>query len=105
MDLIRGDLVEVHWVDITEDPVGDPSKAELPLQINIGYFYEKKMSRDMPIIVTTTSVISDDQSGYAVYPECIVVRIKMIRKKRRPKKKSEAGNELGKAPKGSSKDS
>jgi hypothetical protein len=94
-ELIRGDLIEVHWVDIWEEPVGDPDEAEIGPRVSVGYFWERKESRGLPILITTTTIDKEEdtgQSGWCAYPESVITRIKSIRKKRRPRKKQE-GNE------------
>jgi hypothetical protein len=95
-ELIRGDLIEVHWSDICEEPTGDPDEAEVYPRVSVGYFWARKASkRGMPVLVTTTTIDKDEetsQSGWCAYPESVITRIKSIRKKRRPRKKKE-GNE------------
>ena len=94
-ELIRGDLIEVHWVDILEDSVGDPAEAVVAPRITVGYFWEQKISKGVPVFVTTTTIDKEDtsQNGYCAYPEAVITRIKMIRRKRRPRKKKQEGNE------------
>jgi hypothetical protein len=78
MDLKRGDLIEVKWLDITEDPVGNPSEAKLPTRHSVGYFWGATEST-----FTTTMTMDDDveeQSGYCIYPLGVIVGIKRIRK-------------------------
>lgn len=89
--LEKGDLVEVHWVDITEDNVGDPADAEVSLRISIGYFLERKDSRGVPCIVTTTTLdsgISLTQSGWCIYPEGNIKEINVIRRRKKNAKKT-----------------
>jgi len=78
MDLRRGDLIEVKWLDITEDPVGNPSEARLPTRHSVGYFWGATEST-----FTTTMTMDDDveeQSGYCIYPLGVIVGVKRIRK-------------------------
>lgn len=78
IELRRGDLIEVKWLDITEDPVGNPSEATLPVRHSVGYFWGATMGT----FVTTGTMDSDvaDQSGYVIYPMGVIVGIKRIRK-------------------------
>ncbi len=80
MELRRGDLIEVQWVDITEDPVGDPDHAFLPTRHSVGYFW----SGTGDTFVTTMTMDEDvaDQSGYCIYPLGVVTGIKIVRKGR-----------------------
>lgn len=82
MQLKRGDLVEVHWVDITEDPVGDLIKADVFERVSIGYFWEiKRTSHCASVLVTTTTLDSTiEQSGWCAYPIGCVQDIRIIRK-------------------------
>lgn len=94
-ELIRGDLIEVHWLDIFEDSVGNPDEAEVAPRISVGYFWERKETKGVRVFVTTTTIDREDtsQNGYCAYPEVVITRIKSIRRKRRPRKKKQEGNE------------
>lgn len=84
---LKGDLIEVHWLDIYEDVQGDPTKATLYKRISVGFFWEEKEDNGIPVIVTTTTIDKDSaDSGYVIYPRCCVTQIKVIRRKRRSKK-------------------
>lgn len=92
-DLERGDLLQVEWVDIYEDPAGDPERAELSRRHSIGYYWGRKTSNTVPVLVTTTTVDLDDDttnSGYCIYPESVVVGVKVIKRKRRKRAKAKA---------------
>ena len=81
MELKRGDLIEVKWLDITEDPVGNPSEAKLPTRHSVGYFWGATEST-----FTTTMTMDDDvdeQSGYCIYPVGVIIGVKRIRKGRK----------------------
>lgn len=84
-DLKRGDLIQVNWVDIQEDPVGDPDKARLPLRISFGIFWNKT-----PEALITTSTIDEGenstQSGYCIYPLGCVQKVVKIKGRGRRKK-------------------
>jgi len=84
---LKGDLVEVHWVDIYEDSVGDPGVATLARRISVGYFWEEKDDHGIPVVVTTTTLEKDPHSsGYCVYPKTCVTSLRVLRRKRRKKK-------------------
>ena len=81
MELRRGDLIEVRWLDITEDPVGNPSEAKLPTRHSVGYFWGAQTGT-----FTTTMTMDDDvedQAGYCIYPLGVIIGIKRIRKTRK----------------------
>lgn len=88
--MAAGDLIEIHWVDITEDGTGDPARAEMAERISIGFFIEKKESRGIPCIVTSTTKDTDvqAQSGWCIYPEGAIQEIKIIRRGRKNAKKT-----------------
>lgn len=90
-ELVRGDLIDVQWVDINEDPVGDPVDAAVLPRLSVGYFWGLAESHGVKCLVTTTTMDKDgsEQSGYCIYPLSVVLRIRSIRKKRRRKKKDE----------------
>lgn len=88
-DLIRGDLIQVKWMDITEDPVGNPDKPVPSHRHSIGLFWGRGVSGGLPVLVTTTTLEMDeaiDSSGYCAYPEGAIVEVRMIKRKRRPRK-------------------
>lgn len=98
----RGDLVQVEWVDIYEDPTGDPDDAELAFRTSIGYFWKKGGSKYGPPVTVTTTTIDDDKetvsgtstSGFCVYPDSCIIRLKIIKRAHRaPRKKMEAQDE------------
>ena len=84
MEFRRGDLVEVQWLDILEDSVGDPDQAELAPRVSVGYFWAVRKSHGIDALVTTTTIDvgTTGQNGYCIYPLDAVARIKMIRKGR-----------------------
>ena len=81
----RGDLVEVQWVDINEEPVGDPDAAKLARRTSYGLFWCQKEDAGVPVLVTTTTM--DDgpahQSGYCIYPVSCVVKLKIVKRGRK----------------------
>jgi len=84
MEFRRGDLVEVQWLDILEDSVGDPDRAELAPRVSVGYFWMVRESHGISALVTTTTIDvgATGQNGYCIYPLDAVAKIKMIRKGR-----------------------
>jgi len=88
-DLERGDLLQIEWLDITEDPVGNPDQPKLAHRHSIGFFWTVGEDAGVRTLVTTTTLESDDEvenSGYCVYPEGTVHRVKIIKRKRRRRK-------------------
>jgi hypothetical protein len=90
----RGDLIQVDWVDIFEDPAGDPHSAELLRRTSFGLFWDRRDDDGIPVLVTTTTLDPHDsgQQGYCIYPSACVTRIKVIKRKRRQPRKSSADN-------------
>ena len=86
--LRQGDLIEVHWRDCAEDPVGDVKRASVVERVSFGIFWEVKQQDGFDILVTTTTLDKADtgQSGYCAYPLGMVGDIKLIRRGRKGKK-------------------
>ena len=91
----RGDLIQVDWVDIVEDPVGDPADAELRRRTSYGLFWDRRDDAGVSVLVTTTTMDPDDssQQGYCIYPSACVTRIKIIKRKRRASRKNQKPTE------------
>lgn len=90
----RGDLIQVDWVDIAEDPVGDPNKAQLARRTSYGLFWEIRQDGAQEVLVTTTTVdkgIYAEQSGYCIYPFACVVKMSVIKKRKGGKKEKKIG--------------
>lgn len=81
----RGDLVQIDWVDIFEDSVGNPDRAELAARTSIGFFWARKSDRGVECVVTTTTMDAGDHSvsGYCIYPLSCVVKMRIIKRTRR----------------------
>ena len=79
----RGDLVEVHWVDITEDSVGEPKDAKLCVRKSAGYFWGRRSSRGIKCLVTTTTIDprEAEESGWCIYPAACVRDVNVIRRR------------------------
>lgn len=84
-DLLRGDLIAVDWLDICEDPVGNPADARLARRSSYGIFWERRIDEDVPVLITTTTLdeTGPEMQGYCIYPEACVSRVRIIKKKRR----------------------
>lgn len=82
MELRKGDLIEVLWLDILEDSVGDPDKSELAPRVSVGYFWGVKGSHGIQALTTTTTIDvgTTGQNGYCIYPLDAVSNIKVIRR-------------------------
>lgn len=88
----RGDLLEIHWCDISEDSVGDPNKASLSRRVSYGLFWESKIDGTVPVMVTTTTIDTGDitgQSGWCIYPESCLTKVKVVRKVRKARVRKE----------------
>jgi hypothetical protein len=85
---VRGDLLEVHWVDIAEDTLGDPDKADLARRVSYGLFWDKKDVMGIPCTVTTTTLDPTElvgQSGWCIYPDACIIALKIVRRVRVPR--------------------
>lgn len=85
----RGDLIEVHWVDISDDATGNPEAAKLSYRTSYGLFWDQRIELDagMEVLVTTTTLDPDgpEQQGYCIYPAACVRKITIVRRARRRK--------------------
>ncbi len=82
----RGDLVQIDWVDIYEDPTGDPNKAALKRRTSYALFWDRRVDETGLEVVVTTTTIDDDaptQQGYCIYPAACVVNLKVIKRAHR----------------------
>lgn len=87
IELERGDYIRVGWIDIFEDPTGNPDKPQVARRFSLGQFWAYMDVHGHPCLVTTTT--EDDlthDSGYCCYPIGCVVSIEVIKRKRRKKK-------------------
>lgn len=83
MELRKGDLIEVQWLDIYEDLTGDPDKGDVYQRVSIGYFWSIRAGQHgVSVFVTTTTMDGDEngQNGYCAYPASCVAKVKMIRR-------------------------
>lgn len=81
----------MEWVDILEDPKGDPNLAKLAVRKSYGLFWERRPDPSgLPCFVTTTTLDTDDatQQGYCIYPEACIRSIKVIKRVRRMRVKA-----------------
>jgi hypothetical protein len=89
----RGDLVQIDWVDIYEDPIGDPEKAALKRRTSYAVFWDRHQDASgLEAIVTTTTVDEDvpAQQGFCIYPAACVVGLRVIKRARRARAKPRA---------------
>ena len=86
--LRQGDLVEVHWIDATEESTGDVDAAVAVERVSYGIFWVLKDQDGCPLLVTTTTIdrAKLGQSGYCAYPLGMIRQVKLIRRGRKGKK-------------------
>jgi hypothetical protein len=87
----RGDLVQIDWVDIYEDPTGDPEKATLKKRTSYAIFWDRRADTNGIEVVVTTTTIDDDattQQGYCIYPAACILNLKVIKRARRVKQRA-----------------
>jgi hypothetical protein len=87
LGLQRGDLIRVEWVDIAEEPSGNPATAQLARRTSYGLFWGLQDSFSLACLVTTTTVDHDvqGQNGYTIYPLGCVADVQIIKRSRRPR--------------------
>jgi len=87
LDLQRGDLLRVEWVDIAEDSAGNPATAQLARRTSYGLYWSVQDSFGVPCLVTTTTVDHDvqGQNGYTIYPMGCIRDVQVIKRARRPR--------------------
>jgi hypothetical protein len=92
LGLLRGDLLRVEWVDISEDPVGNPGTAQLARRTSYGLFWGLQESFGFPCLVTTTTVDHDvqGQNGYTIYPLGCIRDLQVIKRTRRTRKRKDS---------------
>jgi hypothetical protein len=80
--LARGDLIRVHWTDILEDPVGDPTSAKPAERVSYGLFWAQEMRGPCECLVTSTTFDKDGpaQQGYCIYPMGNVLKIEVVKR-------------------------
>ena len=80
--LKRGDIVIVHWLDITGSD-GMPDRVSLAQSQSLGYYYEQRKSQGLDCIVTTRSKNTDkdmhEWDGADIYPLSVVTRVERVR--------------------------
>lgn len=91
LELERGTLLKLTWCDITEDSVGDPSKAAMMTRHTYSLFWELKSDKGLDCIVTTYTLDKDSstQQGWCITPIAVVEGIEVIRRPKKARKKKE----------------
>lgn len=86
-ELYRGDLIEVTWLDIFEDSIGNPDKAEVAHRVSFGLYWAQITQHDHPILITTTTIDNKDDasSGFCAYPLGVVISLKIIKRAKKPR--------------------
>jgi hypothetical protein len=82
----RGDLIQLDWVDIYEDPTGDPGKAVLKRRTSYAIFWDRRQDPSGLEVIVTTTTLDDDvtaQQGYCIYPAACVMALKVIKRSRK----------------------
>ena len=80
--LVRGDLLKIHWVDIYEDPTGNPDAARPSERASFGLFWAQEIRGPVECVVTTTTLDKDGpaQSGYCIYPLGTILKIEVVKR-------------------------
>jgi hypothetical protein len=82
----RGDIVQIDWVDIYEDPIGDPEKATLKRRKSYAVFWDRRQDVSGTEVIVTTTTIDEDvpaQQGFCIYPAACVLGMRVIKRARR----------------------
>ena len=100
LKLLRGDLLRVEWVDIAEDPLGNPALASLARRTSYGLFWGFQESHGVNCLVTTTTVDHDvsGQNGYVIYPVGCVRGVEVIKRVRRPRAPRKTASAVDESP-------
>ena len=89
----KGDLLQIDWVDIFENSVGDPRTAKLARRTSFGLLWEVGEDDGVPVIVTTTTIDKDPgQEGFCIYPTSCVTEVQVVKKARKPRKASRSSS-------------
>ena len=76
----KGDLIEVHWVDIAGSE-GDPNEACCPEFITPGYFLGyRKVGKHRALVCEKSRSGGGFLRGWDAYPTQIVMKIEVIRR-------------------------
>lgn len=91
LELERGTLIKLTWLDITEDSIGDPNKASMMTRHTYTLFWELKKDHDIDCIVTTYTIDKESpaQQGWCITPLNVVEEIEIIRRPKKVKKKKD----------------
>lgn len=73
-------IVEVGWIDICEEPTGDPRNSYVVLRHTLGRVWDVKRKKGSELITLTFTMDPDgpDQSGWICIPACVVKDLKVI---------------------------
>ena len=91
----KGDLLQIDWVDIFENSVGDPRTAKLARRTSFGLLWEVGEDEGVPVIVTTTTIDKDPgQEGFCIYPTSCITEVQVVKKARRNRRQKGVGSTL-----------
>lgn len=79
----RGDLVLIHWVDITNDGAGSPDAAALTPRITAGFFHGYRKQKGVRVLVTYLTQDCDEgraQFGSDIYPVSVVRHVEVVKR-------------------------
>lgn len=81
----RGDRVEICWIDICEDAIGNPDEARCIVRVTLAYFWERRIvdySGLKAELVITCSTIDEDshvQQGWTAYPSGAILGMRILK--------------------------
>lgn len=83
-------------MDISEEPIGNPTTASLPRRRSFGVLWEERVDTHtgLPVLITTTTLDdgSVDQQGFCIYPRACVLEMKVVKRARKKRaRKQDAG--------------
>lgn len=79
--LKHGDRVEITWLDIVGDTIGDPNEAEPALCTTLGYFHRwKGRGRNRALVLCLTRFPKEGETcrGYDTYPFGIIEKLEVL---------------------------
>jgi len=83
--LTHGVRVEVTWLDIVGDPIGEPDNAEMAYCTTMGYFHAWKgrgRNRALVLCLTGFPKENNDCRGSDIYPFGVIKKIEVLGAKR-----------------------
>jgi hypothetical protein len=85
----RGDRIELVWLDISEDSIGDPEAARCIPRVSIAYYWEQKqldyegLKADIIVTCNTLDPDGSHQQGWCAYPAGAILGMRVLPQRRK----------------------